>query len=78
MKYLNTKTQAVITTDCELHGGNWVRVQEEQPKTITSAPVVVKEVEKKTPAKSPVKKTPPKKTTSGRTTSKTTRKKSGD
>ena len=31
MKYLNTKTQAVIETACVLSGGNWVKV-EEQPK----------------------------------------------
>ena len=32
MKYLNTKTQAVIETACVISGGDWVRV-EEQPKT---------------------------------------------
>lgn len=31
MKYLNTKTQAVIETACVLSGGNWVKV-EEQPE----------------------------------------------
>lgn len=78
MKYLNTKTRAVITTACELQGGNWVRVEEEQPKTITNTPVAAKAEEKKTPAKSQVKKTPAKKTTTSRTTAKTTRKKSGE
>lgn len=31
MKYLNTKTQAVIETACVIQGGNWVKVNE-QPK----------------------------------------------
>lgn len=31
MKYLNTKTQAVIETACVVSGGNWVEVKE-QPK----------------------------------------------
>ena len=78
MKYLNKKTQAVITTDCELHGGNWVRVEEEQPKTITNTPVVAKAEAKNAQAKSQVKKAPTKKTTTSKTTTKTTRKKSGD
>ena len=38
MKYLNTKTQAVITTACELKGGNWVKV-EEQPSKTTEEPI---------------------------------------
>ena len=78
MKYLNMKTQAVITTDCELQGGNWVRVEEEQPKTITSTAVAVKEVEKKVHAKSSVKKTTTKKNTTSKTAAKTARKKSGE
>ena len=32
MKYLNTKTQAVIETACVISGGDWVEVKE-QPKT---------------------------------------------
>lgn len=31
MKYMNTKTQAVIETACVISGGDWV-VMEEQPK----------------------------------------------
>lgn len=37
MKYINTKTQAVIETACEVKGGNWVKV-EEQPKKTTEVP----------------------------------------
>lgn len=33
MKYINTKTQAVIETACVISGGNWKAVVEEQPKT---------------------------------------------
>lgn len=32
MQYRNTKTQAVIETACEIRGGNWVKVETEQPK----------------------------------------------
>lgn len=32
MKYRNNKTQAVIETACEIRGGDWVKVKEEQPK----------------------------------------------
>lgn len=78
MKYRNTKTQAVIVTACELHGGNWVKVEDEQPKTTTSATVAAKAETKSTPSKSAVKKTPAKKTVSSKTTVKTTRKKSGE
>lgn len=28
MKYVNTKTQAVIVTACEISGGDWVPVKE--------------------------------------------------
>ncbi len=35
MKYLNTKTQAVIETACVVNGGDWVKV-EEQPNTETT------------------------------------------
>lgn len=38
MKYINTKTQAVIETACEVNGGNWVKV-DEQPKKTTEVPV---------------------------------------
>lgn len=31
MKYLNTKTRAVIETACVISGGNWVEVKK-QPK----------------------------------------------
>ena len=31
MKYINTKTQAVIETACEIKGGNWVKVESGQP-----------------------------------------------
>ena len=32
MKYINVKTQAVVETACELKGGDWVKVEKEQPK----------------------------------------------
>lgn len=32
MKYINTKTQAVIETACVISGGDWVEA-DEQPKT---------------------------------------------
>lgn len=38
MKYINTKTQAVIETACELKGGDWKKVENEQPKKTTSTP----------------------------------------
>lgn len=78
MKYRNTKTQAVITTACELHGGNWVKVEEEQPKTATTTKVTDAAVVKSAPAKSQVKKTPAKKCTAVKSNAKTTRKKSGE
>lgn len=31
MKYLNTKTQAVVETACVISGGDWVKV-DKQPK----------------------------------------------
>lgn len=34
MKYMNTRTQAVIRTACVISGGDWVLV-EEQPKKTT-------------------------------------------
>lgn len=43
MKYLNTKTQAVIETACELKGGNWVKANK-QPK---NAETPVKNARKK-------------------------------
>ncbi|MBQ8559053.1 MAG: hypothetical protein IJ439_03610 [Tyzzerella sp.] len=39
MKYLNTKTQAVIETACVVKGGDWVKVQTKQPKKSTKNPV---------------------------------------
>ena len=39
MKYLNTKTQAVIETACEINGGYWVKVETEQPKEEAKSPV---------------------------------------
>lgn len=32
MKYINTKTRAVIETACEIKGGNWVKVEPSQPE----------------------------------------------
>lgn len=29
MRYINTKTQAVIETACKLKGGNWVKADEQ-------------------------------------------------
>ena len=37
MKYINTKTQAVLETACVISGGDWVKV-EEQPKTTEPKP----------------------------------------
>lgn len=44
MRYINVKTQAVIETACVLRGGNWVKVDDKQPKKNT-------EHTAKTPAK---------------------------
>lgn len=38
MKYQNTKTQAVFETACEVKGGDWVKVESEQPKEETKSP----------------------------------------
>lgn len=78
MKYRNTKTQAVIVTACELHGGDWVKVEDEQPKNATNTAVAAKAEVKTAPAKSAVKKTTAKKAISSKATAKTTRKKSGE
>lgn len=32
IKYINTKTQAVIKTACELKGGDWLKVEKDQLK----------------------------------------------
>ena len=32
MKYINTKTQAVIETAWKLKGGDWVKAENDQPK----------------------------------------------
>lgn len=32
MKYINTKTQAVIETACTISGGDWEKAETEQPK----------------------------------------------
>lgn len=50
MKYVHTKTGAVIETACAIKGGNWVEVEENQPKESTSSPVK-KVVAKKTTGK---------------------------
>lgn len=39
MKYINNKTQAVIETVCEIKGGNWVKVENKQPKKDTETTV---------------------------------------
>ena len=44
MKYLNTKTQAVIETACEVKGGDWVKVEEQPEKNPGTA---VKKTRKK-------------------------------
>lgn len=36
MKYLNTKTQAVIETACVVSGGDWVPVKEQPKNTETT------------------------------------------
>lgn len=35
MKYINKKTRAVIETACVLKGGDWVEVNDKQPKKDT-------------------------------------------
>lgn len=46
MQYVNTKTQAVIETACEVKGGNWVKVETGQP-TGETATTVKKNTKKK-------------------------------
>lgn len=43
---MNKKTQAVIDTACVINGGNWVKVEEKQPKK-TTEPEKKKTVSKK-------------------------------
>ena len=50
MKYLNTKTQAVIETACVVSGGNWVEVKNQPTDTQSKTPA------KKTTAKKSTKK----------------------
>lgn len=70
MKYLNTKTQAVIETACVVSGGNWVEVKNQPTNnTQSKAPAQNKATEKKTLAK---KTTAKKATTKKATTKKTT------
>ena len=38
MKYVHTKTGAVIETACAVKGGSWVKVEENQPKESASIP----------------------------------------
>lgn len=38
MLYRNTKTQAVLETTCGIKGGDWVLVEEEQPKKDAETP----------------------------------------
>lgn len=45
MKYINTKTQAVIETACVIRGDNWVQM-EDQPKTNTPKKTSKKVVKK--------------------------------
>lgn len=45
MKYINNKTQAVIETVCEIKGGDWVKVEDKQPKKDTET--VAKSAKKK-------------------------------
>lgn len=35
MKYINTKTGAVVYSNSSVSGGNWVEAKEEQPKKTT-------------------------------------------
>lgn len=51
MKYRNKRTQAVITTACEIYGGDWEKVEEIQPMKTTYDP----EAETKTAKKSETK-----------------------
>lgn len=39
MKYINSKTGAVLETASVIRGGNWVPVEEKQPKKTTETPV---------------------------------------
>ena len=39
MKYINTKTQAVIETACDIKGGDWVKEETNQPKEDTETTV---------------------------------------
>lgn len=39
MKYINTKTQAVIETACVIKGGDWVEVKAGQPTEETETTV---------------------------------------
>lgn len=39
MQYINLKTQAVIETACEVKGGDWVKVESNQPRTETKTAV---------------------------------------
>ncbi len=45
MKYINTKTQAVIETACVIKGGNWKILDEQQ--TETNKKTVTKRTKKK-------------------------------
>lgn len=45
MRYKNTKTQAVIETACEIHGGDWAK--EETEETVKSPKKTQKSVVKK-------------------------------
>ncbi len=47
MKYINTKTQAVIETACVLSGGYWKKVDDEQPEKSTKTSKSTKKVVKK-------------------------------
>lgn len=51
MQYVNTKTRAVIDTACVIKGGNWVPVEENQPKESAGEPELKKSAPKKIPAK---------------------------
>lgn len=37
MRYINTKTQAVVETACEIKGGDWVKAEEQPKKTTKTA-----------------------------------------
>ena len=47
MKYINTKTQVVIETACVLNGGDWKKMDDEQPKKSTKTSKSTKKVVKK-------------------------------